>query len=171
MNKSCQLHNVPKIATGEVDLGPMSLRKRVWLTLKRRLSSNTKRRLKRRWNEFLNYARRRETVEAPRTPLNLQAGDLVRVRSADEIRATLNAWGELRGCAYMSQMWSYCGTVHRVKNPVRQFLDERDYRIKKMKGVVLLDDTICQGMEEYGPCDRSCFFFWREEWLEKPDHD
>jgi len=25
----------------------------------------------------------------------------------------------------------------------------------------------CQGTSDYGRCDRSCFYFWREEWLEK----
>jgi hypothetical protein len=26
---------------------------------------------------------------------------------------------------------------------------------------------MCQGTKDFGRCDRSCFFFWREEWLEK----
>jgi hypothetical protein len=50
---------------------------------------------------------------------------------------------------------------------VERFVDERDYRVKKASGVVLLEGSLCQGTELYGPCDRSCFFFWREEWLEK----
>jgi hypothetical protein len=35
--------------------------------------------------------------------------------------------------------------------------------------VAILDGVICNGTEDFGPCDRSCFFFWREEWLEKVD--
>jgi len=27
----------------------------------------------------------------------------------------------------------------------------------------------CQGTPDLGRCDRSCFYFWREEWLEKLD--
>jgi hypothetical protein len=25
------------------------------------------------------------------------------------------------------------------------------------------------GTPDYGRCDRACFYFWREEWLEKLD--
>jgi hypothetical protein len=28
---------------------------------------------------------------------------------------------------------------------------------------------MCKGTAEFGTCDRSCFVFWREEWLEKID--
>ena len=52
---------------------------------------------------------------------------------------------------------------------VERFMDERDYRMKKASGIVLLDGALCSGTGTTGPCDRSCFFFWREEWLEKLD--
>jgi hypothetical protein len=50
---------------------------------------------------------------------------------------------------------------------VKTFVDERDCRVKKVKGVYLLEGVNCQGFELYGECDRACFYFWREEWLEK----
>jgi hypothetical protein len=31
---------------------------------------------------------------------------------------------------------------------------------------VLLDGVMCDGTE-HGGCDRSCFLFWREEWLKR----
>jgi len=97
----------------------------------------------------------------------LQAGDLVRVRSMDEIRATLGTWGDLRGCAFMPEMEPYCGTTQRVFKRVERFLNERDYRVKEASGIVLLEGAICGGTAAFGRCDRSCFFFWREEWLER----
>ena len=97
----------------------------------------------------------------------LKAGDLVRVRSREEIQATLNNWNQLKGCAFMDEMWSYCGTTQRVFKRVERFLDERDYLVKRCKGIVLLEGLICEGTKAYGPCDRSCFYFWREEWLER----
>jgi hypothetical protein len=64
-------------------------------------------------------------------------------------------------------MWQYCGTTQKVLKPVKRFVDERDCRVKKVKGVYLLEGVNCQGFELYGECDRACFYFWREEWLEK----
>jgi hypothetical protein len=53
--------------------------------------------------------------------------------------------------------------------PVKRFVDERDYRVKKAKGIILLEGLICEGTPDYGQCDRACFYFWRQEWLEKMD--
>ena len=98
-------------------------------------------------------------------PLNV--GDLVRVRSKEEIRATLGDWNALQGCVFMEEMWQHCGTVQRVLKPVERFLDERDYHIKKIRETVILEGVNCQGTVDFGPCDRNCFFFWRREWLKK----
>jgi len=98
----------------------------------------------------------------PRQRLN--AGDLVRVRSREEIQATLDRWKSLKGCGFLDEMANYCGTTQRVLKRVEQFIDERDYRLKKAGGIVLLEGALCSGG---GKCDRACFFFWREEWLEK----
>jgi hypothetical protein len=97
----------------------------------------------------------------------MQRGDLVRVRTREEIEATLDSRDELEGCLFMAEMWDYCGTEQRVLKPMQQFLDERDYRVRKTGGIVLLEGAICQGTDYPQGCDRSCFFLWREEWLEK----
>lgn len=97
----------------------------------------------------------------------LHAGDQVRVRSPEEIEATLDDRQELKGCLFMSEMGDYCGTTQRVLKPMEQFLDERDYRLKRASGIVLLEGAVCQGTAHPAGCDHSCFFFWREEWLEK----
>ena len=97
----------------------------------------------------------------------LVARQSVRVRSREEIQATLDDWNYLKGCGFMEEMWPYCGTNQRVLKPVQTFLDERDYRVKKTRGIVLLEGLHCEGTIEYGRCDRNCYYFWREEWLEK----
>jgi len=97
----------------------------------------------------------------------LKAGDLVRVRSLQEIQATLNPWGELRGCSFMEGMAPFCGTTQRVCKCVERFMDERNYQMRKARGIVLLEGVFCEGTDALGRCDRSCLFFWREEWLEK----
>jgi hypothetical protein len=98
---------------------------------------------------------------------HLKTGDVVRVRSLEEIQATLDRWQELRGCAFLEYMGTYCGTTQRVMQPMERFLDERDYKVKKVKGVVILENVICRGTPVFGRCDRCCHLFWREEWLEK----
>jgi hypothetical protein len=101
------------------------------------------------------------------TTAHLKAGDQVWVRSRNEIEATLDPFKELRGCAFLEYMWQYCDTNQRVLKPVERFLDERDYQVKKAKGMVLLEGVLCDGTPVFGRCDRSCHLFWREEWLQK----
>jgi len=79
----------------------------------------------------------------------------------------LDHWHSFKGCGFLDEMTRYCGTKQRVFKRVERFIDERDYRLKKASGVVLLDGVTCSGTGTTGRCDRSCFFFWREEWLEK----
>lgn len=102
---------------------------------------------------------------APAVPF--QAGDLVRVRSRKEIDFTLDPFKELKGCAFLPEMYQYCGTQQRVLKSMQRFMDERDYKVKKVRGVILLENIICTGTPTFGACDRCCFLFWREEWLEK----
>jgi hypothetical protein len=69
----------------------------------------------------------------------------------------------------MPEMAQYCGTTQRVLKPMKRFVDERDLLVKKSRGIILLEGVMCQGTAEFGNCDRSCFVFWREEWLEKTE--
>lgn len=170
MTNQCQLHTIPDIATDDLNSGSLALGKRIKQALTRLLSPQTRRDLKPGHTETFDTMRQQGSAP-PSSPasLGLQAGDRVRVRSEEEIRASLDSAGELRGCAFMDLMGPYCGTTQRVLKPVRQFLDERDYRMKKTQGTVLLEGVNCTGLPEYGACDRACFFYWREEWLEKID--
>jgi hypothetical protein len=111
--------------------------------------------------------RKSQMPVANATPTSLKAGDLVRVRSRQEIGATLNQRKELKGCAFLEDMGQYCDTTQRVLQVMERFLDERDYRVGKCSGIILLEGVICHGTLVSGRCDRCCHLFWREEWLEK----
>ena len=172
----CQTQCWPGMSEGVVDSEPQSLRQRIKMMLKRRLSHRTKRKLKIYANRLINWFSKLggrsktshvPTIESQAT--RLKAGDLVRVRSREEIAATLNSWNELRGCMFMEDMWQYCGTTQSVLKSVERFVDERDYRVKRARGLILLEGLICEGTPDYGRCDRACFYFWRQEWLEKID--
>jgi len=106
---------------------------------------------------------------APMEEVELQAGDWVRVKSAEEIDAMLDAFKEYKGCAFLGEMYQYCGTEQQVFARVERFLDERDYKVKSSKGLIFLKNRLCTGTTVFGRCDRHCFFFWRVEWLEKID--
>jgi hypothetical protein len=106
-------------------------------------------------------------LNATSNEISLSPGDTIRIRSRDEIKATLNYRNKLKRCTFFDEMWQYCGTTQRVFKKVEKFVDERDLLMKRCKGIVLLDGIICNGVAGFKDCDKSCFFFWREEWLEK----
>ena len=168
--EGCQLPCVPKFSDGVTAPVKQPLLKRLKRLLAVPWNYYVKKGLKKAYYIFLQ---RRDVSPAqvaarefaPSTPLS--TGDLVRVRSSEEIESTLDPFKELKGCAFLPDMYQYCGTEQRVLKVMRTFLDERDYKVKKVRGVVLLEDVICNGTPAFGPCDRCCFLFWREEWLEK----
>ncbi len=167
----CQLHCLPTIAEGKADLGEMPVHRHMKLWLKRHLSGPTKRKIKKFTLQIMEHehksTRHSSSGEKEMTNSEINPGDLVRVKPDELIKATLNTWGEYKYCRFMEGMWQYCGSEQRVFKCVERFVDERDYQIKKASGVVLLENLYCPGTDDYGRCDRSCFYFWRVEWLEK----
>jgi len=101
-----------------------------------------------------------------RRTLGLQPGELVRVRSIDEILATLNRKRRCRGLLWMTGMRKYCGNQYRVYRRVERIVQETNGEFRNMKDTVLLEGVMCDG-KAFGGCDRSCFHFWREAWLER----
>jgi hypothetical protein len=168
---SCQIPSLQSMSEGHAQVPRPSLLRLMKLAVRRRLSPRQERTFKARTNELMNQVARllgRETRPATTiASVGLKAGDQVRVRSREEIEATLNHWGQLRGCSFMAEMAQYCDTTQRVHKVMERFVDERDLRVKKVKGIVLLDGLRCEGTAEFGRCDRSCLYFWREEWLER----
>lgn len=166
----CQLPSIPRFSIGSATLPQKSFLGR----LKRGLALPWNRYVK-KWFKQIYYMYTRlkggsSTQMSARnfTPtVPLEAGDRVRVRSREEINSTLDPFKELKGCAFLPDMYQYCGTQQRVLKPMQRFMDERDYKLKKVRGVILLEHVICSGTPVFGPCDRCCFLFWREEWLEK----
>ncbi len=173
---NCQIPCLQALAEGVAEVPPQSVVRRIKLMIRRRLNPSKERAFKNRTNNLMNRFYKlagrntKPSVSALTIPLApLQAGDWVRVRTLEEIEATLNHWRQLRGCTFMPEMAKYCGTTQRVLKPMKRFVDERDLRAKKSSGIILLQGVMCQGTAEFGSCDRSCFLFWREEWFEKMD--
>ena len=171
----CQLPNIPNLAEGLEQVEPQPLLRRLKRSLAVPWNYYVKRWIKQAYHLYTKQtgqakskraAQPVETIE-PARPEKLKAGDWVRVRTWEEIQPLLDPFKETRGCAFLEDMRQYCGTKQRILKSMERFLDERDYKVKKVNGVILLENVICQGTPAFGKCDRCCFLFWREEWLEK----
>lgn len=173
-NLHCQFPELQTISEGEAASPPASLLRRLKLFVRRNMSPSQERIFKSKTNSLMNwFSVRRGKPARPALVIryssqeHIQTGDRVRVRLQEEIESTLNNWHQLKGCTFMPEMAAYCGTKQKVLKVMRRFVDERDLRVKKSAGIVLLEGVMCQGTADFGSCDRSCFYFWREEWLEK----
>jgi hypothetical protein len=170
----CQIPCFAGVSEGVEKVPTQSFIKKMKLMVRRRLSPTRERGLKNYTNNLMEWFHNLTggKQKGPPNPVKpaspgLQAGDCVRVRSLKEIEATLNHWGQVKGCTFMPEMAKYCGTTQRVLKSMNRFVDERDLQVKKAKGIILLEGVMCQGTADFGSCDRSCFVFWREEWLKK----
>jgi hypothetical protein len=124
------------------------------------------------------YPRRRGALEsgkdAPTVELQLQPGDLVRIRPFKDILATLDKHNTHRGMGFDAELVPFCGKVFRVRTRVETFIDERSGYIRRMKTpAVILDGVFCQSRysENRLFCPRGIFAWWREVWLEKVPED
>lgn len=122
----------------------------------------------------LPYPRHHGTIPAgqpaPTATLNLQPGDFVRVKSYEEILATLDTNNKNRGMSFDGELTPYCGSVHRVRGRVEKFIDEKTGYMKRMKTpAVILEGAICRGRYSNHRmfCPRAIFSWWREIWLER----
>lgn len=110
--------------------------------------------------------KREKPVRAPK----FSQGNVVRIRSREEISQILDPCGQFEGCLMMDQMWQFCGKMFKVVKIVNNLFDEKEYKMYKTRSTLyMLEGLICDGevdSSEYR-CDRSCYLFWHEEWLEK----
>jgi hypothetical protein len=108
--------------------------------------------------------------KAPDPPrLGLKPGDIVRVRSKDEIERTLDGRGKTRGLWFDREMLPYCDQTHEVTRKVERFVDERTGEMVILKSdCLILKDVVCGGLCSYGRwfCPRAIYPWWREDWLD-----
>ena len=103
--------------------------------------------------------------------LALKVGDLVEVRSPEEIRATLDENGELDGLPFMPEMLASCGrrlTVHKVAHKSCDNIARTGLR--RMTSAVHLTESRCDG-SAHGGCENACSLYWKEQWLKRVDPD
>ena len=95
----------------------------------------------------------------------LTVGDIVEVRSKADILKSLGKDGKLEGLPFMPEMFAHCGRQYRVSKRAHKTCDTvNDYKGRKMKDCVHLEDLRCDGAA-HGGCQAGCLIFWKLAWV------
>ena len=91
----------------------------------------------------------------------------MRIKSREEILATLDKELKNRGMGFEEEMERHCGKVVKVLRRVDRCIDESSGRMLTMKSpCIVLEGVVCGG-EFNANCPRAFIPFWREIWLER----
>src|SRR5205814_10572020 len=102
-----------------------------------------------------------------RNVLNLRAGELVEVRSAQEILGTLDDRGTLDSLPFMPEMIQFCGKRFRVYRRADKACDTIEWAtLRRMENAVHLEGLRCDG-QAHGGCQAGCLIYWKEAWLKR----
>jgi hypothetical protein len=110
-----------------------------------------------------------ERGTTPSRKLDLQPGELVRVRSKAEIEATLDHTNYNRGLSFDGEMVQYCGRLARVQARVSRLIEESNGEMIEIgSDCIILEGVICGG-DYHRFCPRGIYPYWREIWLERAE--
>ncbi len=106
----------------------------------------------------------------PTCTLDLQPGELVRIKPFHEILATLNTDNKNRGLYFDAEAVPYCEGEYRVRSRLNKFIEEKTGKLITLKSSsILLEGVWCRS--RYSECrmfcPRSIYTWWREIWLER----
>jgi hypothetical protein len=110
--------------------------------------------------------------KTPSVVLDLQPGEYVRVKSMEEITATLDVNNKNRGLMFDVEMVPYCGGTYRVLSRVQRIVNEKTGRMMTLPNAcVILDGVVCTGCISSHRlfCPRSIYSYWHEIWLERAE--
>jgi hypothetical protein len=134
-----------------------------------------------RWQSLtggVRYPRRWGTIPAgrktPTRPIGLTAGDLVQVRSYEDILSTLDTNNRNRGMYFDAEEVPYCGKTLRVRSTVSKIIDEKTGKMLTLKDRnVILEGAICEARysDRRMICPRAIYSIWRETWLKRADEE
>jgi hypothetical protein len=108
--------------------------------------------------------------KTPNTKLGLQPGELVRIRSYDEILNTLDETNHNRGMWFDAEMVPHCGKTFKVLDRVNTIINEKTGKVLHIKNdCIVLDKAVCLACYAKNRlfCPRGIFAYWREIWLER----
>ena len=111
-----------------------------------------------------------EGQPTPTGTLDLQPGEIVRVKSHDEILATLTTANKNRGMYWDAEVVPFCGKEFKVLKRVTKIIDEKTGKMQQMKNpCIILDEVACESRYSFCRmfCPRAIYPYWREIWLNR----
>lgn len=118
------------------------------------------------------YIRGLAGEKTPTEVLNLEPGELIQVRSKEEIMHTVNENRRNRGLSFDVEMVRFCGRTFRVLRRVERIIDEKTGRmIRPHNACIILDGVTCSGCLSTNRlfCPRSLYPYWHEVWLKRAE--
>lgn len=95
----------------------------------------------------------------------LQPGEWVRIRTPDEIAATLNASSKHRGLWFDPDMLKFSGRKAQVRGRVTRIIDAVSGQLVTMKTPCVVMEEVHYTGEFQGFGEQHDFLYWREHWL------
>ena len=109
-------------------------------------------------------------TKTPSEDLNLQPGELVQIKTHDEILETLDKRNKNRGLFFDVEMAPYCNGRFKVLQRVERIISEKTGKLTTLPGrCVILEGVICKAIysDRRIACPRSIYSYWREIWLKR----
>src|ERR1043166_638915 len=101
-------------------------------------------------------------TKTPAVALDLKPGELVRIKSKEEVRQTLDPTGKNRGMYFGNEETSrHCGKTYSMLTRLDRMILEDSGKMRPINNTVLLRGTMCSGLC-FGGCARGGYPMWRE---------
>ena len=116
------------------------------------------------------FGRSRLLGNLARTPvgtLGLQPGELVEIKSLEQMQETLDRRGRNRGLVCDIELKQFCGRQYRVHSRLDRMISEATGQMRNVEGTVILDGNTCMCARALGGCPRLDVCYWREVWLKR----
>jgi hypothetical protein len=131
------------------------------------------------WNMFVRW--RRSDASYPNVAglaeepvqmeqMDLKPGELVEIRSRDEIMRTIGANRKHKGLWFDVEMEAFCGGRYRVLSRVKKIVNEKTGKmIHFARDCLILENVSCGGCRSKDRlfCPRAIYPYWREGWLKR----
>jgi len=106
-------------------------------------------------------------TKTPVGTLSLKPGEIVRIKSEEEILTTLDARARNRGLSCDRGMRRFCGGEYQVRNRLDRMISEATGEMRTVESTVILEGLNCLCAYHVGGCPRGDYMYWREVWLER----
>lgn len=113
-------------------------------------------------------AQQLEQGPTPVAEVNLQPGDIVKVRDKREIGLTLHK-NHNRGMWFGKETLRFCNQRYRVRQRVERIIHERSGEMIQLRTPGIILDGACGSGEFLRFCPQNEYVFWREIWLSRVD--